>query len=138
MTIDTIESVRTLEKVGFKREQAEAQVKAMRQYTNNLATKVDLKSLATEMRAEFKVLRADMNAGFSKHDAEFKVLRVDMDAGFKEIRSEMNAGFKEVHHEMKAFLTTKVFILILGCFTTFVTLVLSAIQLREEIFNLFR
>ncbi|MCB0348747.1 MAG: hypothetical protein KDD37_07920 [Bdellovibrionales bacterium] len=137
-----IESIKSLEKVGFKREQAEAQVKAMSQHTKELVTK-------TEISTEFDKLRSEIHTGFSKHDAEFKVVRAEMNAGFKEIRSEMNSGFKEIrsemdarfkviHCEMKSFLTTKKFIFLMSAFATFLTIIISLLEFRHELLMLLR
>ncbi len=128
MTIDMIESVRALEKVGFKREQAEAQVVTMNQHTKDLATKA-------EMSAEFEKVRSEMHFGF-------KEIRSEMRSGFKEIRAEMDAGFKEMRYEMKSFLTTKKFLWITTAvftlFATFLTIVLSLLEFRHELLNLLR
>ena len=74
---NALKYIRSLEQVGFKREQAEAQVQlVMDSYEENVATKVDLNSSLAELRSELKIdisdvrtemanLRAEMKSGFA-------------------------------------------------------------------------
>ena len=68
---NALKYIRTLEQVGFKREQAEAQVQlVMDSYEENVATKADLNSGLAELRSELKTdianLRSDMSDMFVK------------------------------------------------------------------------
>ena len=69
---DTLGYVKRLEAVGIPRAQAEAQVQIMSEVIDtNLATKQDLKDLATELRTEMKDLKTELRV-------EMTDIRTDM------------------------------------------------------------
>lgn len=60
---NALKYIRTLESVGFKREQAEAQVQlVMDTYEENVATKADLAEVRSELKTEIAELRSEMKS----------------------------------------------------------------------------
>ncbi len=72
--LDTHQTVKDLTAAGFTDTQAEALTQALRQVQqidlSDLATKADLADLRREMKADFSVLRAELETRMAEHKAE--------------------------------------------------------------------
>ncbi len=76
---NALKYIRSLESVGFKREQAEAQVQlVMESYEENVATKADLKSEIAILRSELKTDIADLRSEVKSDIANLSDLYVKL------------------------------------------------------------
>lgn len=70
---NALKYIRTLESVGFKREQAEAQVQlVMDLYEENVATKADLAELRAATQSDLAELRGELKTDIAELRAEIK------------------------------------------------------------------
>lgn len=73
---NALKYIKTLEGVGFPREQAEAQVQLIiDSFQENVATKSDIAELRSELKSEIAELRGELKsevAGLKSHMAEMK------------------------------------------------------------------
>lgn len=91
---NALKYIRTLESVGFKREQAEAQVQlVMDTYEENVATKADLASTG----AEIAELRSSTTAEFTKMRSELRteiaLLRTELKTDIAALKLSMSDMF---------------------------------------------
>jgi hypothetical protein len=90
MTIDTLEYVKKLEAAGMERRQAEAHAEALRGVVvPELATRQDLKDLATELRTEMGQLRSDLGAEIGQVRGEMGQMRSDLRTEIGQLRADM-------------------------------------------------
>ncbi len=83
VTFDTLSYVKTLEKAGFARDQAEALATAnfrifAELITHTLATKTDIKALDVTMKTEIKRLDAKIESLHTELKKDIEILRSDL------------------------------------------------------------
>ena len=91
---NALKYIRSLESVGFKREQAEVQVQlVMDTYEENVATKTDIAEVRSDMatlRSELKTEMADLRSELKTEMAELRVeLKTDMAVLRTELKTEI-------------------------------------------------
>lgn len=95
---NALKYIRSLEGVGFKREQAEAQVQlVMDTYEENVATKADI----SQMRSETSELRSELKSEIAELRSEFKSEMALLRSDVATLRSEVKADMAELRGELK-------------------------------------
>jgi chromosome segregation ATPase len=85
---NALKYIKTLEGVGFPREQAEAQVQlVIDSFQENVATKSDLAELRSATKSDLAELRSATKSDLAELRSEFAELRSD----FAELRSELKS-----------------------------------------------
>ncbi len=108
---NALKYIRSLEGVGFKREQAEAQVQlVMDTYEENVATKSDL----SDVRSEMSLIRSELKT-------EMAELRSELKTEIAELRSEVKTDIADLRSDMS------------DMFVKFSSLVIGAITLATGI-----
>ncbi len=85
-----VEFVKKLEKSGFVRQQAEAQVKVMSDFTKNLATKSDVLALKTDIL----VVKDDLERFATKADLERFATKDDLAAALKNYATKSDLKYE--------------------------------------------
>lgn len=107
--MDFIKHVRELENAGFKRKQAETQIKVMDTFMKDFATKDDIFSVQTEMKSmqvDIKDLRSDiknLRTDIKDLRTDFKDLENNIDIRFKCMELSMRETFQPMHKTMRIF-----------------------------------
>jgi hypothetical protein len=124
---NALKYIKSLEAVGFRREQAEAQIQLVFDaIEEDVATKADITEVRSDfakLRGEFGELKADfgeLRGEFGELRGEFGELKGFVTTEFANVRSEFNAGFAQIRQEMAALRSDLIFklgSLIVVCWT---------------------
>ena len=92
---DTLKLARALrDKAGFSQEHAEATADALVEViSGQVATKQDLKDLATELRTEISTLRTELHS-------EISALRTELHSLVAALRADVTAGLRDVEQRI--------------------------------------
>ena len=80
MAIDTLKVAKRLREAGFTEPQAEAVIAAVQEGTEgaDLATKLDIAELRTELKAEIADLRSELRQAELRLEAKIEVIKADI------------------------------------------------------------
>lgn len=108
---NALKYIKSLEGVGFPREQAEAQVQlVIDSFQENVATKTDL----ADLRSDFADLRSELKSEMAQLRAEFASLKTEVKLEIAQLRAEFAELASKVS-EMKTDLVFKLGGLIVFC-----------------------
>ena len=113
MAIDTPKVAKRLHEAGFTEPQAEAVIAAVREATEgaDLATKIDIGELRTEVKAEIAALRTELKAEIADLRSELRQVELRLEAKIE---------------AMKGDILNRVFGLILGTFVVNIIAIVGA------------
>ena len=124
MAIDTLRVAKRLREAGFTEPQAQAVIAAVQEGTAgaDLATKVDVAELRTELKAELAELRAELKAGLAELRTELKAELADLRSELRQAELRLEAKIET----MKADILNRVFGLILGALVVNIVAIVGA------------
>lgn len=86
---NALKYIRNLEGVGFPREQAEAQVQlVIDSFQENVATKVDVAELRSDIKSEMAELRSEMAELSAELKSDMAELKVELKSDMAELRNQ--------------------------------------------------
>jgi DNA-binding transcriptional MerR regulator len=91
MAIDTLKVAKRLREAGFTEPQAEAVIAAVQEATEgaDLATKIDIGDLRTELKADIAALRTELKAEIADLRSELRQSELRLEAKIESIKADI-------------------------------------------------